>query len=621
VSAADRPNSADKATLAPFLGSCPPFDVLESDELRRIVAHAVIEHYHSGAIILDAFDLRVHELFVVWEGRVDIWTQKDRLNELPDKTVGTGEVFGYIAALTGAAFRPQAVAVGKVVVIRLPVELVAPAFASRRGARFLAQEVWSAHQRTVGIPTYTLVDDLIASAPLVISPEASIQEAASRMTAANLGYAAVQVAPGRYGMVTDASIRAIVAAARPTTIPVTEVMNPHPTTVQSGASAAEALIRLLEGGEDFILVMGRTGDLRGAIAPIDFAVSSTTAGAALHEQLRRASTAEELGQRYRQVPHLVSDLLARGLASNRVITVHAALVDTIVRRAIHLVMAAHSELDPEAFTWLALGSYGRGEAVLSSDLDAAVSFTNELTEEEIVRYRPAFIEIADVLAQAGLKQDRHGVSPVNPAFARTHRQWEAAAQTWLSKPTKNDAMIKTCLLVDGRPIHGDPALPEVTRVFSNLRLHPTTMKMLFAISVDRSHASRNRRWHKKIDPKQQVLLPITNIARWAALSMGSSALHTPERLGVAAGSRMVTAEDAAALADVFEIAQHVRLRHQVEQLETGEPLSDTMRVHDMSPIEASVLEEAIREILVIQRRMANKAKYVPDLLDPRLRKP
>jgi hypothetical protein len=33
----------------------------------------------------------------------------------------------------------------------------------------------------------------------------------------------------------------------------------------------------------------------------------------------------------------------------------------------------------------------------------------------------------------------------------------------------------------------------------------------------------------------------------------------------------------------------------------------------MSTIEASVLDEAIREILGIQRRMANKARYVPDL--------
>jgi CBS domain-containing protein len=603
----------DVATLSEFLGSCAPFDGLEPTELAPIVAHAVVEQYEAGAVILDAFDSRVAELFVVWEGRVDIWVNRDRLTELPDKTEGTGGLFGYVAALTGAALRPQAVAVGKVVVVRLPADLVAPAFASRRGARFLAQEVWSTNQRAVGVPTYTLVDDLVARTPLVIDQGASIAEAAARMAEADLGYAAVRIAPGRFGLVTDAAIRNVVASARPTTAPVAEIMTPDPPAVQLGASATEALIKVLERAAEFVLVTDRSGELCGAVAPIDFVVSSTTAGAALHEQLRRATTVAELQQRFREVPHLVSDLMARGLASSRVITVHSALVDTLVRRAVQLVMDGHPDLDREAFTWLSLGSNGRREAVLSSDMDAAVSFAAGPGADEIALYRPAFVEITHVLERAGLSHDPHGVSPANPDFARTHRQWEAAARGWLSRPAKDDAVIKTCLLVDGRPIHGDLGLPEVARVFGDLRLHPATMKMLLAISVDRSKAARGRWRRKQMDLKKEALLPITNIARWAALSAGSPALQTQERLRAAAGSRMLTAEDADTLDDVFEIVQQVRLRHQLEQFQAGERPSDTVRPRDLSSIEVSVLDEAIGEITAIQRRMATKARYVEDL--------
>jgi CBS domain-containing protein len=38
-----------------------------------------------------------------------------------------------------------------------------------------------------------------------------------------------------------------------------------------------------------------------------------------------------------------------------------------------------------------------------------------------------------------------------------------------------------------------------------------------------------------------------------------------------------------------------------------------MRLRDVSTIDARVLTEAVREILAVQRRMANKAKYIPDL--------
>ena len=613
VPAAARTVDLDVATLTDFLGSCAPFDALEPAERARIAAHAVVERYEAGDVVLDAFDARVTELFVVWEGRVDIWVNADRLTELPDKTEGSGGLFGYVAALTGTALRPRAVAVGRVVVVRLPADVVAPAFASRRGARFLAQEVWSTNQRAVGVPAYTLVDDLVARAPLVVDPGVSISETALRMAQADLGYAAVRIAPGRFGLVTDASIRDVVAAALPTTGPVAEVMDPAPPTVQLGASATEALIRVLERAADVVLVTDRTGELCGAVAPIDFVVSSTTAGAALHEQLRRATTVAELEHRYRGVPQLVSDLMARGLASSRVITVHSALVDTLVRRAVQLVVAAHPDLDVDAFTWLSLGSNGRREAVLGSDIDAAVSFADGTSADEIARYRPAFLEITSVLERAGLNHDRHGVSPVNPEFARTHRQWEAAARGWLSRPRQDDAVIKTCLLVDGRPIHGDLTLPEVARVFGDLRLHPSTMEVLLAISVDRPKTPRGRWRRRQVDLKTQALLPITNVARWAALSVGATALGTQERLRAAAGSPVLTAEDAETLGDVFEIVQRMRLRHQLEHLDSGATPSDTMRPRDLSSIEASLLDEAIREIAAVQRRMANLARFTPDL--------
>jgi CBS domain-containing protein len=270
-------------------------------------------------------------------------------------------------------------------------------------------------------------------------------------------------------------------------------------------------------------------------------------------------------------------------------------------------------LSRDAFTWLLLGSNGRREAVLSSDMDAAVAFADGMGADAVARYRPAFAEITDVLRAAGLKHDAHGVSPVNPAFARTSSEWEAAGRTWLSRPAEENAIIMTCLVADARPIRGDLSRPKVARVFGELPLHPSAMKMLLAISIDRSETRRGRWRRRHIDLKRQALLPIANIARWAALSAKSPALQTPERLRAAAGSPVLSAQDADTLGDVFEIVQRTRLRHQLEQREAGDAPSDTITPRDVSTVEASVLDEAIREILTIQRRMANKARYVPGL--------
>ena len=98
------------------------------------------------------------------------------------------------------------------------------------------------------------------------------------------------------------------------------------------------------------------------------------------------------------------------------------------------------------------------------------------------------------------------------------------------------------LLVDGRAIYGDPGLPAVTRVFSDLRRHHGTMRLLLQESL--SHRARMHsvldvlvRRDGIFDIKSGAVLPVVNLARWAALSVGSAALPTTERLRVASGRR------------------------------------------------------------------------------------
>ena len=116
---------------------------------------------------------------------------------------------------------------------------------------------------------------------------------------------------------------------------------PAPTTAM-GESAAEALITLLDQQAEFLLVVDRAGQLRGAVAPADFAVSTATAGVALRQQLARAGSVEDLVQLGRRAAGLLDDLLARGLAANKVIAVYSATIDAMVRRALVLTFARAS---------------------------------------------------------------------------------------------------------------------------------------------------------------------------------------------------------------------------------------------------------------------------------------
>ena len=277
-------------------------------------------------------------------------------------------------------------AAGRATVARIPAAQAAPAFASRRGARFLVEAASTARNRDPGAPSYSIVDDLIVRPPLVVGPAETIGAVARRMTDADLGCAVVHDRRGPLGLITDALLRRhVLVEGRPTDTPVEQVMDTAVPTVRIGESSVEALMLLLDREAEYVVVTTRGGEVRGVLAPRDFAISPTTAGVSLHERLRRASCIDELTTTARGVPTMLGELLAHGLASGRVIAVYSAMLDTIVRRSIEFVFREHGDLSVDTFTWLSLGSNGRREAVPSSDVDSAAAFDDAVPDDEIDR--------------------------------------------------------------------------------------------------------------------------------------------------------------------------------------------------------------------------------------------
>jgi CBS domain-containing protein len=166
-------------------------------------------------------------------------------------------------------------------------------------------------------------------------------------------------------------------------------------------------------------------------------------------------------------------------------------------------------------------------------------------------------------------------------------------------------------------VWGDLGLPAVARVFGDLRAHPLTMRLLLKESL--AYRARMRsvrdvlaRRPETFDIKAHALLPITNIARWAALSAGTAVLATPERLRESGTSAMLPVTQARTLADVFEVLQGVRLEAQLDQVGHSERPSDVLRLEHLSPLDRSVIASAVREIAAVQRRMDNLQAWLPE---------
>lgn len=221
-----------------------------------------------------------------------------------------------------------------------------------------------------------------------------------------------------------------------------------------------------------------------------------------------------------------------------------------------------------------------------------------------------------MLTRCGISVDAHRAFPLHQGFARTHSQWREAATGWLARPQENQGTIMAPLLVDARPIVGDPSLPEPARVFADFNRHPATMEMLLYESLARRAKISTVRDKlagrgDDFDIKARGLAPIINIARWAALGVGSAELRTTDRLRAAAGSKLLPKRDAMRLVEAFDTLQLLRLEHQLRQVSDGVPPDDILDLDEMSAIDQSVVEGTVREISAIQRRMDRLAHMHP----------
>ena len=212
--------------------------------------------------------------------------------------------------------------------------------------------------------------------------------------------------------------------------------------------------------------------------------------------------------------------------------------------------------------------------------------------------------------------DDNGAIASMPLFSRTHARWRAAAERWLAEPLENKGMILTSLLIDARPIWGDEGLPAVGEVFADLRRHRGTLNLLLAEALATRAKMRSMRdvltrRGDDFDIKQHAIGPLVNFARWAALSVGSPQLDTRGRLRAASGTELLSNDQADTLIEVFEILQRIRLNYQVAQFDRGEEVSDVLDMKRLSPLDRSMVAQAVREIAGVQRRAANRAHYLP----------
>ncbi|MDH4062199.1 MAG: DUF294 nucleotidyltransferase-like domain-containing protein [Aquincola sp.] len=483
---------------------------------------------------------------------------------------------------------------------------VARRTSSARSSTRRALQAIDPHDALITTPLRTLM----RRAPVTVPPTASIREAAALMREQGVSSLMLLDSGHLVGIVTDRDLRnRVLAAGLGSDRPVSEIATIAALTVPLRATAFEALLMMARHDVHHVPVMDGT-KVAGMITATDLAAQQSTSAVMLAGEIHAQQDVEGLARasaRIRQLQRNLAAADATAYATGHVIT---AITDTLT---IRLLQLAESRLGPAPieYVWVAAGSQARAEQTAKSDQDNCLILDDRFDPAQHGPYFEALSRwVCSGLDACGYVFCPGDMMAMTDAWRQPLRQWKAYFRGWIEQPDPA-ALMHTGVFFDLRAVHGSARLFD--EVYTEA-LQLTRSNSVFLANMVRNALGRRPpldlfgristpragKHRGKIDLKMHGIVPIIDLARIYALAGGHLLVNTFDRLDVAAQGHEVSEQGSRDLRDAMEYLAQMRIRHQVRQIDAGEPVDNLLAPAELSNFERTHLKDAFHLVATMQ---------------------
>ena len=318
------------------------------------------------------------------------------------------------------------------------------------------------------------------------------------------------------------------------------------------------------------------------------------------DEVRGIDRLEPLDGYQREVVAVVRQLLADDADALEITHALAHVNDTLTKR---LLMLAETALGrpPCEYAWLALGSHGRGELVLSSDQDSAIAIDDRADGMAADYFQHLARLVVAALARAGFPLCDGGYMATN--WCRQIDDFSAMFRGWVRQP-EPDALLRAEVFLDVRPVHGALSVNalEGILVAGGFRRQFLIQMARAAVTFRPPVRSFGRPWAKDstIDVKRGGTAAIVLLARLYALAAHSATRTTVQRLEAAAVAGTLSHVGAGQLVEAYRMLTGLQLRHQVEQVGNGRVADNRVLLDDLTLAERRRLRDLLQVVRDVQ---------------------
>lgn len=607
--------------IAEFLRTHDPFSGLDQEALERLVERVEVEVFEAGATIFKQGERSQGRVLVVRRGAIELVDGSRVLDVL-----GEGELFGHPSMLSGlpSGFEARAQEDGLCYSIAasdvIPL-LARPSSPSDLTGSLLQRPKPRGAAAEADVSSAEMTQQparaLIRREPVTCAVDRPLREVARLMRDENVNSMVVRGEHGELGIVTDSDLRSLVVAeGMSVDAPVGEVVSGPLTTVGADDAGADVMLAMLDNDVRHVGVLSPRGELLGVLGGIDLVAAEARTPFALRHEITRARDKQELSEAAERLRSTVVALHATKLPPQQIGRVISVVADALIRRMIELAIESKGAT-PAEFAFLALGSHGRRETVPSSDVDSGMAWEDEPEQESadgVVGYmRTIAADVEDCIRVVGWSLDPHGVTASSEFSASSMGTWRRSIGNWLQKPGDAQVLIATSILLDGRTVYGPAELdprPILLEPENRAALLPTMLRLALALKLPTGRRGNisvedSGEHSGTFDIKHGGLLPVVDIARFAALKAGASVTATIERLRAASELGAIEPAHARTLEEAYDLFSTLRLEHQIQQLARGDEPDDHVDPNELSELARRYLRDAFHEVAAVQKSLSS----------------
>ncbi len=441
--------------IANFLAAYPPFSKLSFDDLIEISSTIRVVNLDKNKFLFQIND-DLHDCFyVVSTGMINLSIISDAEETLINHCV-PGDIFGLRPFFAKNNYMINAKAQEDTVVFAIPIntfkgfvannpevlDYLLQSFATTGGNTSdkgkLIRDTVQLNNTQTEIQFFQSLD--YNRTPLLISEFDVVQNVAIAMSNNLTGCAIVHLNSLPIGMITDVDLRTKIATGKfyITTL-AKSIMNTAFVVVPENISLAEAQITMINENVTFLCVTedGTTKTkIEGIISQHDLISSQANNPGVLVKKINKALTANELKILKAKLLDFIKNSIDKKIPISHINNIVGEVNSSIIKRAYNLAILEYGS-PPSRFSVLNIGSQGRKEQLLTTDLDSILVF-EDVPNDKYRETKEYFLKISekanDILLEVDFLNCENGHTSSNTIWCKSLTEWTNQYANWINTP-------------------------------------------------------------------------------------------------------------------------------------------------------------------------------------------